>query len=340
MSEIAGLGIAILDLVLSNVSGGGAGPDSQQSLLLYCLEGIARYTNVLCPGSPAILALINIDENFARVGGLHLGDKVVGPYAYRFFALWGRHYVVNRGEDSPTHWAILGNSRREKLFVNDDDGPRVPIRFRPVPMARTYFPMIVVDGKTWTRNWSEEKDWRTVIARANQLRGPLPSHDRPQTLDSFIFSENGLYSAVLNEDTGLFSIKVASSNEEIWHSGSKQKTRLGDRWGEGTHSFHGGLKRTFAPFKLVLHGQDLGIYDAKNQGPIWTPHITRPKAQIPPGEHRVSMQDDGNFVMYDGRNRPVWSTGTSGGNRPPLCPGSQSRGVHHWLEFSEESRKA
>ncbi len=85
MSEIAGLGIAILDLVWSNVSGRGADtPDSQESLLLPCLEGIARYTDVYCPGSPAILALINKDENFARVGGLHLGEKVVGPYAYRF----------------------------------------------------------------------------------------------------------------------------------------------------------------------------------------------------------------------------------------------------------------
>ena len=27
------------------------------------------------------------------------------------------------------------------------------------------------------------------------------------------------------------------------------------------------------------------------------------------------LQDDGNFVVYDGRNRTVWSTGTSGGNK-------------------------
>jgi len=27
------------------------------------------------------------------------------------------------------------------------------------------------------------------------------------------------------------------------------------------------------------------------------------------------LQEDGNFVVYDGRNRTMWSTGTSGGNK-------------------------
>ena len=33
-----------------------------------------------------------------------------------------------------------------------------------------------------------------------------------------------------------------------------------------------------------------------------------------PGGYAI-LQNDGNFVIYDGKNRTVWSTGTSGGNK-------------------------
>ena len=55
---------------------------------------------------------------------------------------------------------------------------------------------------------------------------------------------------------------------------------------------------------LVLYGASgaiwsTGVYDAGH------------------GKAFAIMQNDGNFVEYDGKSRPMWATGTSGGQKAP-----------------------
>jgi hypothetical protein len=67
--------------------------------------------------------------------------------------------------------------------------------------------------------------------------------------------------------------------------------------------------------RAVLQQWDgnLVIYDANNK-PLWG-HNTSTVGSVPP--YRLKMQGDGNLVLYDSKNTPIWASNTNGHGTGP-----------------------
>ena len=70
------------------------------------------------------------------------------------------------------------------------------------------------------------------------------------------------------------------------------------------------------PYLLVFNqsNNQLRIRD-KHHNVTWQSEVFANKTNDRTQGGYAILQDDGNFVVYDGRNRTMWSTGTSGGNK-------------------------
>ena len=75
-------------------------------------------------------------------------------------------------------------------------------------------------------------------------------------------------------------------------------------WASGTHGHEGA-------YAMLRHTQRLWVYSSSSTV-LWSSPIVRRKGESPV---YCVMQDDGNFVLYDSRNRPLFATATEG-NRP------------------------
>ena len=108
-------------------------------------------------------------------------------------------------------------------------------------------------------------------------------------------STNGNYVLVMQQDGNLVIYKKETSGwAAIWASQTA---------GKGT-----------SPYKLVMQGGDnhLLIRDAEKTA-IWsTKVLIADHSPWKEGGFAV-LQDDGNFVVYDGYKSPMWDTATEGG---------------------------
>ena len=102
-------------------------------------------------------------------------------------------------------------------------------------------------------------------------------------------SENGAYKAAVETDAKLV---VYKGNRPIWSSKTNGQTN-----------------KTNGPFMLQVQCRDnhLVMYD-KNEEVIWQSGVYGNSSA--PGGY-ASMQDDGDFVVYNGKDRAIWRSGTA-----------------------------
>ena len=105
-------------------------------------------------------------------------------------------------------------------------------------------------------------------------------------------SSNGLYQARMQSDGNLV---VYKGNDAIWASNTV---------GKGN-----------APYTMSLQGLDnhMVVYD-KDLKFVWGTgaYFDKMNNNVVDGGYAI-MQDDGNFVVYNGNGDPLWNSGTTGG---------------------------
>ena len=124
--------------------------------------------------------------------------------------------------------------------------------------------------------------------------------------DHYLISRNGKYVLWMQNDANLVLYKCL--NEQC--SGPSGKRHI---WASNTYG------RGKSPYRLVMQSDNaLVIYDA-NSSPIWWNNALIDKSGLVDYQWRegayATLQDDGNFVVYDGQHRTMWDTGTYDGNK-------------------------
>lgn len=100
-----------------------------------------------------------------------------------------------------------------------------------------------------------------------------------------LISDNGRAKVEVQKDR---NIVLTKDSVPIWASGTNSDSAIG-------------------PFYLDPQNDgNLVAYDAA--GPFWASNTY----MAGPGPYKSIVQDDANFVHYDGQGTPLWSTGTGG----------------------------
>jgi hypothetical protein len=133
----------------------------------------------------------------------------------------------------------------------------------------------------------------------NQFQNIITSESAPLMMGQALTSPNRIYQAVMQTDGNFV---VYHGTTALWATGTTGPTSNGSPNG--------------SPYEMVLAPDgDLEHLAYGQTCPTYTPCIANWSSNskgkgTPP--YKLTMQDDGNLVVYDSTNTPTWATGTYG----------------------------
>eukprot|EP00960_Hanusia_phi_P030178 748428-Hanusia_phi.AAC.1 len=143
---------------------------------------------------------------------------------------------------------------------------------------------------------SEYKTNQDIIFKGKQLSGVKPSNNAPPTqlrtsqelksnsefTGSYLLSNNGLYSAVMQTDGNFVVYRQGRS--ALWSSAT---------YGRGT-----------PPYRAIMQTDgNFVVYDSSNK-PLWDSKTYNTRGSY------IVMQNDGNLVLYTAAKKALWASGT------------------------------